>query len=143
MDSNLLSANERTRIIKSTVYESDITQATANTAQTLDLFPILAGQIVVRVWFKLRVPFKNSADAAFNTTTMSLGDTSGVAALLAAQETNENGTEILCAVSSTAKAYPAADTARVTFNSMAAKSLVNLDTGIVDIFHEILDLPKL
>ena len=111
----------------------DLTQATAAAAQTIDLATLLKNDIILRAAGYIRTPFQNTADPAFNTTTVSIGDTSGVAALVAAGEANLNGT-FVNTLGSAQKLYTANDTLRVTFNSMAGKSLSNLNRGEYYVF---------
>ena len=84
---------------------------------------------MIRVFWYLRRAFENTADAAFNSDTISVGDDAGVATHLAAQEANINGTEIIYATGNTVVLYTAASNLKVTVNSMAAKSLSNLNRG--------------
>lgn len=119
-----------------TITAGDLTQATANTAQTFDLGPIPAGT-APQVEIRNTTPFKDASDAAFNTTTMSIGDTGSATSLLAAQELNVNGTEVTVVRGTQAAVYTTANTFRVTVNAMAAKSLVNIDVGQVDILVKI------
>jgi hypothetical protein len=112
----------------------DLTQATANTAQTITLFALKVGDIVKRIGWYLRVPFQNTADAAFNSDTVSVGDTAAVTTHLAAAEANLNGTEIIWRTGVVNVLYTAADILTVTFNSMAAKSLLNLNRGELILF---------
>ncbi len=118
----------------------DLTETTANTAQTIELLPLLAGDYVIAVWWRLKTAFKDASDAAFNVTTMSVGDTAtGVAAHIAAKELNENGTEISEFASFTVVgAYAAADKVAATFNAMSAKSLSTIDVGEVVFFIKVL-----
>jgi hypothetical protein len=115
----------------------DLTNATAAAAQTIDLTVLFKNDIILRVAGYIRVPFQNTLDGAFNTTTVSIGDTSGVAALAAAGEANANAAtpvNTLGVVLTGGKIYTAADTLRVTFNSMAGKALVNLNRGEYFVF---------
>jgi len=107
---------------------NDLTQATANTAQTFDAFALLAGDIIAKAIGVPVVPFQNTADAAFNSDTVSIGDTGSGTRHTAATEANANGT-FLRVMGNTAFLYTAADKLRITVNSMAAKSLVNLNRG--------------
>jgi hypothetical protein len=115
------------------ILAADLTQATAAAAQTFDLCGLKAGDIIYKVAGVPVVPFQNSADAAFNTNTVSVGDTGGVATLMVAAEANENGTEVT-GMGNTAVLYATANTLRATVNSMAAKSLVNINRGEYHIF---------
>src|SRR5262245_44745563 len=107
----------------------DLTQATAAAAQTIDLATLAKNDIILRVAGYIKTPFQNTLDAAFNSSTVSIGDTSGVAALAAAGEANANGTfvNILGTVLTGGKIYTAADTLRVEVKLMASKSLSNIN----------------
>lgn len=121
----------------------DLTTTTANTAQTLTTPLVLGiGDIVTRVTMHLTTALKASGDNAFNTTTMSVGDSvGGVATLLAATELNENGTEIIdkSAIPSgtPSTGLTAATTVTVTFNAMAAKNLNAINTGVLYIYIQV------
>lgn len=115
----------------------DLTQATANTLQTITLCALAAGDVVQRVMWYLRRAFENTADAAFNSDTVSVGDTAAVTTHLAAAEANINGTEIIWRTGNTAVLYTAADVLTVTINSMAAKSLVNINRGELLLFFSL------
>lgn len=120
-----------------------LTQTTAATAQTITLATIPAGYYVIKSEMRLVKPFKDASDNAFNTTTASLGDGTGVATHIAAKELNENGTEITTPqLNNTAVGPYAADsTLTITFNSMAAKSLNNIDVGEVHVLVQLFN-PK-
>jgi hypothetical protein len=123
----------------------DLTQATVATAQTIDLATLAKNDIILRVAGYIRVPFQNTLDSpGFNSTTVSIGDTSGVAALAVAGEANANGTFVntLGTVLTGGKLYTAADTLRVTFNSMAGKALANLNRGEYYVFAAICRLAE-
>jgi hypothetical protein len=133
-----LTTNERAEIQGFThvaiVTANDLTQATAATAQTLDIVALKAGDIIYRALGVPAVPFQATSDPTlFNSDTVSVGDTAGVATHCAAQEANVNGT-VLRSMGNTAKLYAAADVLRVTFNSMTGKSLVNLNRGEYHVF---------
>lgn len=129
----------------SIITADDLTQATVNTAQSLTLCNLVAGDIIGSVEDNVVVPFENTADAAFNTTTRSAGDTAtGVAAHYAAAEANKNGTVVTKKFSNTAVGpYTAADILRVTFNAMAAKALLSINKGELHVFFSILRVDQL
>jgi hypothetical protein len=137
-----LSTNERandgfTHAIEITA--DDLTTTATATAQTITCPYIFAvGDVCFKVASDLHPAFSDASDSAFNTTTMSVGDASGgVATILAAIETNINGTEILHKRAATSGApltgFTTAAALTVTFNSQTAKSLSNIDTGAVTI----------
>lgn len=68
----------------------DLTTATANTAQKIKLCGLIIGDIIRKVAIRIVTPFQNTADTAFNTSTVSLGDNTSATHVLAAQETNNN-----------------------------------------------------
>ena len=117
-----------------TISANDLTETATNTAQTFTLCALKAGDIITKIAWRLKTPFKDASDAAYNNNTLSVGHTGDVAAHVAAIQVNENGTEVLQGFSNTAVHYAAADILTVTVNSMAAKSQVNLDVGEVEIF---------
>ncbi len=123
----------------------DLTQATAAAVQTIKLADLKAGDSILKVAWRVKTFFKASADAAFNTTTMSVGNTAtGVAAHIAAIELNENGTEVRQGFTNTAVGpYTAADSITATFGSMAAKSLLNINVGEVEILFELSRIAQL
>lgn len=107
---------------------NDLTQATANTAQVFNVFKVLKGDIVAKAIGDPVVPFQNTGDAGFNSDTVSVGDTGSATRHTAATEANANGT-YLKVMGNTPYLYTAADTLQITVNSMAAKSLVNINRG--------------
>jgi hypothetical protein len=121
----------------------DLSQAVVATAQTILINALLAYDVIVKVGWYLKIPFKDVSDPAFNTTTMSVGDNAAVTTHIPATELNENGTEILSHYSNTAVRYTAADKIAVTFNSMAAKALLNIDVGELHVFFTLLRMSNL
>jgi len=115
----------------------DLTQAVAATLQTITLCGLLAGDVLARFQWFLRTPFQNTADAAFNTTTVSVGDTASVATHLAAAEANLNGTEIIHRIGVTSVLYTANDVLTITFNSQAAKTLLSINRGELLLFFDL------
>jgi hypothetical protein len=129
---------------ESIVTADDLTQTTVAAAQTITLAVLATNDIILKVGWKLKTAFKDVSDAAYNTTTISIGDNTGVATHIAAFEVNENGTEIFEKYSNTAVGpYTAADKIAITFNSMAAKALFNIDTGEVHVFFQLLRMDTL
>lgn len=127
-----------------TISANDLSTTATNTAQTFTLATLKAGDIVVKTAWALKTAFSDASDAAYNTNTMSVGDTvTGVAAHIAAIETNSNGTEVLYGFNNTAVLYTAADSITVTFNSQSGKAVSNIDVGEVTIFVQLLRLNTL
>jgi uncharacterized membrane protein len=113
----------------------DLTQATAAAAQTINLHALAKGDLILRAFGVPVVPFQNSLDAGFNSDTVSFGSASGgVAILLAATEANANGT-FLPINGVTPLLTTAADTLTITVNSMAGKSLSNINRGEYWVFY--------
>jgi hypothetical protein len=129
----------------SIITADDLTNATVAAAQSITLCNLVAGDIVAAIEDNVIVPFENTADAAFNTTTRSAGDTAtGVAAYYAATQANKNGTVVTKNYSNTAVGpYTAADGIRITFNSMAAKSLSSINKGELHVFFSLLRVDQL
>jgi hypothetical protein len=135
-----LSTNERAECAHTHVIEitaDNLTVTATNTLQTFTLpFTFAIGDIVERVTWYLATPFQDASDAAFNTDTISVGDSvGGVATLLAAKEANVNGTEVLntsaVPTGTPSTGFTAATNLTVTVNSMSAKALNDIDTGRV------------
>lgn len=92
---------------------------------------VVASDIVVKTELHLTIPFQNTADAAFNTSTLSLGDATTATRYINASEVNLNGTEVIDVIPGANQnvIYTAAGQLQLTLNSMAAKSLSNLNAG--------------
>ena len=125
----------------------DLTEATADTDQTIQAISVKAGQAVTQCGFFLETPFEDASDAALNDTKISVGDTD-TDRFLTATQVNKNGTEVIHSITANAVdtlpyAFPADDTIDITVESMSAKSLVNIDTGKVFIGLRIVDLVAL
>jgi len=135
--------NGFTHLIKIT--HEDLTETTANTAQTFTL-PVEDGSLFAVIATSLVEAFEDASDAAFNTTPLVVGLTGGdVDLFLASAELNENGTEIDYGTGAAAQgpsgyAFNAADTVDFLFTSMAAKSLSDLDTGELWVYYRHISL---
>jgi len=128
-----------------TITHEDLTEATANTAQTIQMLSLPIGGVVKSAAFYLTTPFENTADNTLNTTTLIVGDGSSTARYIASKELNLNGSEVIAwaspnSVDTFPYAYLTADTVDAVFGSMAAKSLVNLNNGEVKIYLEVSSL---
>jgi hypothetical protein len=103
---------------------------TAYTWSTAPLPAVAAGDIIKRTLVYLTTPFKASGDAAFNSTTISVGDTGSATKYVNAVQINENGTEVITSFPGTEnQIYTAAGQLQIQFGSMAAKTLSNLNVG--------------
>ncbi len=125
-----LSTNEKaempTRTHVCIITADDLTQAVANTAQTLSVLALNAGDEVVGLTWYLRAPFQNTGDPAFNSDTISVGDDGSATQYLTAAEANFNGTYVTWRTTTTVVLYTAGSHILVTVNSMAAKILNNI-----------------
>jgi hypothetical protein len=122
---------------------NDLTETAANTAQTFTV-AIPTEALMLKAEVRLKTAFKDASDAALNTTTLSLGDTSTATRYVNAAELNENGTEITAPVftNTAIGPYAASQNMIATVGSMAAKSLVNVDVGEVHILVQLVQ-PKI
>lgn len=121
-----------------------LTVTATNTAQDLVLATIPIGATIQKVAVRLKVPFKDVSDPAFNSTAFILGDAGSANRLITSAQLNENGTEITYpSITNTAYQYTAATDLVANFASMAAKALNNLDVGEVHIFVQLVDTKPL
>ena len=118
------------------ITHDDLTTATANTAQTIELLSVAAGDVVNTAAVKVVTAFSDASDTAYNTTTLIVGDDGTTNRYVTSQELNVNGTEVLykAATNTAPHAYTAANTVDAVFGSMAAKSLSDIDAGEVHVF---------
>lgn len=123
-----------------TITAGDLTVTANNTAQVLTLGPIAAGAAVL-VELRVRTALENTADAAFNSNTVSVGDDNSATSLLAATQTNKNGTVVPVARGTLSSVYAADTWLKVTVNSMASKALNSLNKGELQLFVKIIN-PK-
>lgn len=124
----------------------DLTTAATNTAQKIKLATLPAGSYVKRVTLKLVKAFRNSADNAFNTTAVTVGDNSAANTFITSKELNANAGGLITTPSLQNTAvgpYSAADELDITFNAMVAKALLSVNEGEVHVLAEIYDPSKL
>jgi hypothetical protein len=101
-----------------------------NTAQVWTPAGLPAGTIVYATYLILVTPFQNTADTAFNSDTVSFGDTGSATRFISAVELNANGTFITDAYQTEKnQLYTTADSLKLTLNSMSGKSVSNLNRG--------------
>lgn len=121
---------------------NDITMATANTEQVFTLMTTQSQDQIAGVAVLLDVPFQDTADAAYNTTTIRVGDSDTDNKFVTATEMNLNGTEVYYAYNTGASvptAYGAtAKTIVVTFGAQSGKSLTSLKLGRVIILIKLI-----
>jgi len=118
----------------------DLTEATANTAQTIAIFTVAARDYVSDAAFNLVTPFEDASDNAYNSTTIIVGDGGSTNRYIASAQINVNGSEIVAGPgvnSSVRYAYTGADTIDIVFGSMTGKSLSDIDVGELDIYLKV------
>ena len=120
-----------------TIDADDLTETTVNTAQTITICSLKAGDIIGKIAWRAKTFLQDASDSAFNSTTMSVGDDSAVTTHIAAIQVNINGTEVRQGFSNTAVHYSAANHITVTFNAMAAKKLSDIDVGEIEFFFQL------
>lgn len=131
-------------LIAASITHEDLTETAANTAQVIDLIDVEAGDILEALWVDNATPLQDDSDAAFNTTVLTVGDADDADRFLTSAELNVNGTEVLGKMGlGMPYMFPEAKTIKATIGSMAAKSLVNIDTGEFKIFFRLLKTKNL
>ena len=125
------------------IYYRDLTQATTNTEQVFTYFVPVEGDLIRNVGVVLAEAFQNTADAAYNTTTIRVGGTADDDEFILAVELNLNGTEVYHAYNTgdaLPKAYSATNTDAIliTFGAQSGKSLNSLNKGHVIVMFDIL-----
>lgn len=112
----------------------DVRSQTATaTALTVILLGLLAGYVIKNIAWELITPFADGADTGNNTTTLLLQH--GSSSLIAATETNLNGTTVSRARSDTAVAITTTENLQAVFGAPASgKTLAALTQGEVHIF---------
>jgi hypothetical protein len=118
---------------------ADLTETAANTAQVIEMITVAAGDIVTDAAFIMTTSFTDASDAAFNTVAVTVGDGGSATRYLSSTETNSNGTEVFykAGTLTAGNMYTVADTVDITFNSMALKSLVDIDAGSLTILLKV------
>ncbi len=125
------------------VAKTDLTDAVAGEAQTLVLAVLPIGTLVGAVAVRLTTAF-NSADAAYVSTALTVGDDGTANLFLTSQELNAQGTTVFNkAGTGTLKAYDAANNLKATFTPTAAKKLADLTSGQVTILARLVALDQL
>ena len=113
-----------------------------NTPYTLDFATFYTYNRVNNCLLIVQQPFADTADAAFNTTTVSVGEVAAPTGYINAAECNKNAGALVKAAWKTGaqtvpKDYAANTVIRFTINAMAAKSLSNLKQGSVIILFDL------
>lgn len=119
---------------------SDLTETALGQSQGFDLATLDAEVSVRGVYTHLSVPFEDSTDAAFNATTVLVGDTGDADRYVTSQQVNGNGTEVVMKrATATTKVYATADTLKLTVGAVADKALASLDRGELWLYVSIVD----
>jgi len=128
---------------KAIITHTDLTETASNTAQSLTLLTLVAGDVVRSGAYKLVTPFQDTSDAAFNTTAVTVNGAGS--ALISATETNVNGTEVFYKAHTATAPLTAtgSSTVAASFASMSAKNLAALNAGEVHIFFAVNKLANL
>jgi hypothetical protein len=128
---------------KAIVDHTDLTETTANTAQSITLLTLATGDVVHSGAYKLVTAFQDTTDAAFNTTAVTTN--AAGSALISATETNVNGTEVFYKAHTATAPLTAtsASTVAASFAAMSAKSLSALNAGEVHFFFSVNKLANL
>ena len=126
----------------------DLTETSVNTAQTFVIDNTLAGDILLGAAHFTVTDLEDASDAAFNSSSILIGDNSLPNRYLTSTQVNANGSSIKASVTSNTYAtsnFAATSDGQVelTVNSMAAKALNNIDTGELWLFWTKVSLPPL
>jgi hypothetical protein len=124
---------------------TDLTTAADNTAQDITLITLPAYSVVLSAATYLKTPFQKTGTSAYNSNLLIVGDSGDTDRLIASQQLNVNGTEVLAKAqaSTIPYAYEAATAVVANFASMASYDLLELDAGEVHIFLEVAQLDAL
>ena len=129
---------------KAIVDHTDLTEATANTAQSITLLTLATGDVVHSGAYKLVTAFQDTADSAFDTTAVTLN--AAGSALISATETNLNAASEVFYKAHTATApltATSASTVAASFAAESGKSLSALNAGEVHFFFSVNKLANL
>src|SRR5215472_7024331 len=101
-----------------------------NTSQVFLLPKVVAGDEVIELFLRLLIPFANSADAAFNSVTIDIGDDVSPTTYATAIQICKNGAFVSFQhIADKNNVYTAAHQLQIRLNSMAAKTLSSLNQG--------------
>lgn len=123
----------------------DLTETATATGQTLVPLNAATGDVVEVVAMRLVTPFKDASDNAYNTTTMTVGDTDSSTRFLSSTQLNENGAQIVIKVGTLTTrgfAYTAAKEIQLAFGSMSGKKLSDIDVGRLLLYVRVVNLTK-
>jgi hypothetical protein len=130
---------------KFVITHADLTEATDNTAQDITLVTLPANSIVLQAATYLPTPFQKTGTSAYNSNVLIVGDAGSTNRIIASQQVNVNGTEVLARAqaSTVPYAYEAATAIKANFASMASYDLAELDAGEIHIFLQVAQLDTL
>jgi hypothetical protein len=130
---------------KLVIDHTDLTNSTNSAAQTIEVLTAPANTVVQAAATKLVVPFENTADTAFSSTTLEIGDGVDPDRYIVSQELNVNGTEILAKANAntTPHAYAAADTVDCVFTPSSGKNLAALNKGELHVYLRVAALSEI
>lgn len=119
----------------------DLTETTVDTPQAVPLITLGAGYLVEVIYGELIEAFQDTADAAFNSTTVSAGIAGALVGQLAATQVNAKDTPVQATVGTGAVLAPTAATALVAnFVGLPdTKALASLNKGLYRIWVKITD----
>ena len=122
---------------------TDLTEGTDNTAQDITLITLPANSVVKATATYLKTPFELTGTTAYNSNTISIGDSGSATRFVNAQQININGTEVLANATNTTHAYVSSTAVVARFASMASYDLLELNAGEIHIFLEVQQLDSL
>lgn len=121
----------------------DLTETAVTTAQTISLYTLGAAEVLRNAANVVKVELEDQSDAAFNSVTAALQDSGGSGNLIAAHETNANGTVVPHAITDgTPTLYTGADAIDLVLTPTTGKALANIDKGEIVVLAEISNLDK-
>jgi hypothetical protein len=100
-----------------------------NTSQVFLLPKVIAGDEVIELGIRLLSTFQNTADAAFNSVTIDIGDDVSPTTYATALNIGLTTPIVFNHIPDKNNVYSAAHQLQIRLNSMAAKSLSNLNAG--------------
>lgn len=117
----------------------DLTETATNTAQTIALLDVAAGDIVTDCAMVMTTDFEDASDSGFNATTLIVGDDGSTNRYLTSTELNVNGTQVnyKAGTQTAGFMYTAANTIDAVIGSMSGKALNDIDVGSVTILLKV------
>lgn len=138
--SNVESAANDGATHRAIVKHTDLTETAAATAQAVTLTAVQAKMSVAVKRIELKQAFEATADAANNSTALTLGDVGSANRFVTSTELNKNGTEVfLSHGTGTTQLYTGAETVKATFTPGAGKTLAALDRGELWVYLRIVN----